>query len=283
MKNRYLTKRALQRRLWHIPLGLFSLLLAVIAAEVWVEDVPGAEGILIWALAHLTVFALMALPLYFILRWRLRQRNARIIAGKLVERQEPAIPMSKLAHMLGVRRADAKVTDLMRLGFLQRVEVEDGVLLLDNAESPEADMAQERPDDVILQIRQLNDEIDDAVVSAHIERIERITADILRTLREHPNRADNARRFMNYYLPTTLKLLESYRLMEKQSYQGKNIQASRQRIEIVMEKLVKAAEHQQDDLFNAEAMDVEAEIRVLETMMTSDGLIQTGVTTKNQR
>jgi hypothetical protein len=79
---------------------------------------------------------------------------------------------------------------------------------------------------------------------------------------------------MSYYLPTTLKLLESYRLMEKQSYQGENIQAARHRIEAVLDKLVTAAERQQDKLFDAEAMDVEAEINVLETMMASDGLME---------
>ena len=70
-----------------------------------------------------------------------------------------------------------------------------------------------------------------------------------------------------------MKLLESYNLMEDQSYQGKNIQIPRSRIEDVLDKLVMAAEAQQDKLFRAEAMDVDAEIDALETMMASDGLI----------
>ena len=113
-------------------------------------------------------------------------------------------------------------------------------------------------------------------MSERIERVERATAGILQIVGEHPELADDARRFMNYYLPTTLRLLESYRLMENQSYQGANIQAARRSIEEVLDKLVAAAEQQQDKLFRAEALDVEAEIRVLETMMTSDGLTQTG-------
>ena len=78
---------------------------------------------------------------------------------------------------------------------------------------------------------------------------------------------------MNYYLPSTMKLLESYNLMEDQSYQGQNIRAARRSIEDVLDKLVMAAETQQDKLFRAEAMDVDAEIDALETMMASDGLI----------
>ena len=79
---------------------------------------------------------------------------------------------------------------------------------------------------------------------------------------------------MNYYLPTTLKLLKSYSLMEKQSYQGENIQAARKKIESILDTLIHAFEQQQDRLFRSEALDVESDISVLETMMASDGLLE---------
>ena len=126
------------------------------------------------------------------------------------------------------------------------------------------------------EIRQLNEEIDNEVVSERIDRIGALTASIFRVVREKPERADEVRKFMNYYLPTTLKLLKSYSLMEKQSYQGENIQASRKKIEDVLETLVHAFEQQQDKLFQSEALDVEADISVLETMMASDGLTEQG-------
>jgi len=78
---------------------------------------------------------------------------------------------------------------------------------------------------------------------------------------------------MNYYLPTTFKLLKSYSLMEKQSYQGENIVASRKKIEDILDSLITAFEQQQDRLFRTEALDVEADIQVLETMMAKDGLV----------
>ena len=126
------------------------------------------------------------------------------------------------------------------------------------------------------EIRQLNEEIENEVVSERIDRIGALTASIFRVVREKPERADEVRKFMNYYLPTTLKLLKSYSLMEKQSYQGENIQASRKKIEDVLETLVHAFEQQQDKLFQSEALDVEADISVLETMMASDGLTEQG-------
>ncbi len=124
------------------------------------------------------------------------------------------------------------------------------------------------------EIRQLNDEIENGPVSERIDRIGELTASIFRVVREKPERAEEVRKFMNYYLPTTLKLLKSYSLMEKQSYQGENIQASRKKIEEVLDTLVHAFEEQQDRLFRTEALDVETDISVLETMMSSDGLVQ---------
>ena len=274
MKNRYLTDLARQTRLWHIPLGLFAALFSAVTINVWVEDSPVGEDPVIWALAHLTVLGVSLLPIWRIVRWRLRQRSAGIIADKLAKRHEYSIPLARLSQVLGIRNAGAKIAALKKHGFLQRVEIEDGELILDNPKPAPAPHPRPVPsDDVIAEIRRLNDEIDDEAVSQRIDRIEHVTASILRTVEERPDRAEDARRFMNYYLPATLKLLESYRLMEKQSYQGRNIQASRRRIEEVLEKLVSAAEAQQDKLFSAEAADVEAEISTLETMMTSDGLI----------
>jgi len=124
------------------------------------------------------------------------------------------------------------------------------------------------------EIRQINEEIQDKAVSDRIDRIGELTASIFRVVREKPEHAEEVRRFMNYYLPTTLKLLRSYSLMEKQSYQGENIVASRKKIENVLDTLVHAFEQQQDRLFRTEALDVETDISVLETMMASDGLLE---------
>ena len=122
-------------------------------------------------------------------------------------------------------------------------------------------------------IRDLNDEIADEEVSARIDRIGELTASIFTVVTQKPERMDEVKKFMNYYLPTTFKLLKSYSLMEKQSYQGANITASRRKIEEILDSLVKAFEQQQDRLFQSEALDVEADIEVLETMMAKDGLV----------
>ena len=62
--------------------------------------------------------------------------------------------------------------------------------------------------------------------------------------------------------------------MEKQRYQGENIRASRAQIEKVLDQIIKAIERQQDKLFQSQALDVETDITVLNTMMSADGLTQ---------
>ena len=276
--NRYLTEKASGRRLWRVPVAALSLVLVIISIEVWIED-RNVGDLVIYLLAHLIVTGLMAWPLAHVIRDALRCRRARDIAGRLARRREAALPLDGLDRTLGVKDAAKKIRDLTGKGYLKLVSVDENAqcLWLDNPEpevtEPCAPASEKREfDEIIAKIRGLNDDIADAAVSEKIDRLEAVTASIFRAIEERPDRAETARRFMNYYLPTTLRLLESYRLMEDQSFQGENIQYARRRIEAVLDKLVSATERQQDKLFSMDALDVEAEIRVLETMMESDGL-----------
>ena len=91
-------------------------------------------------------------------------------------------------------------------------------------------------------------------------------------VRSRPDKEGQIRKFMNYYLPTTLKLLDSYALLEAQGIEGDNISASKKQIEDIMDTLIKGFEKQLDQLFSAQAMDINSDIEVLESMMAVDGL-----------
>lgn len=178
------------------------------------------------------------------------------------------------------------VTDSIKAEFRRAFDTDAGRVKEEEAaksESPKEEKVESkqpetfsREDDFeakLREIRKLNDEIDDEGVSNRIDRIGELTASIFIVVRQKPERADEVKKFMNYYLPTTFKLLKSYSLMEKQSYQGENIVASRKKIEDILDSLITAFEQQQDRLFRTEALDVEADIQVLETMMAKDGLV----------
>lgn len=276
--ERYLTGPAKKRAWWEVPTAIMSGFVGAVGVDVLVEDVQkGLSDPVIELLAYYTVLALVLAPLAVVIRRALRRHWAKRIARALSGRS--AVPIDELDKVTGVKHAAKRLRTLLDRGYLQRMAFsEDGMSLLvdDLREAAEEAPEPEAPDGVIARIRALNDAIDDPGVSAQIERIEALTAGILDTVRQRPERADDARRFVSYYLPVTLKLLESYRLMEKQSYQGQTIQSSRTQIEAALKKLVFAIEQQQDRLFRSEAMDVDAEIAVLETMMRSDGTAGNG-------
>ena len=122
------------------------------------------------------------------------------------------------------------------------------------------------------EIRRLNDDIDDEAMSRKIDRIGEITSKIYGYVKQNPSKEGELRQFLNYYLPTTLKILKAYARMEDQGVEGENIRAAKARIEGMMDKVVEGFEKQLDLLFEVDTMDVTADVEVLERMLEKDGL-----------
>ncbi len=125
---------------------------------------------------------------------------------------------------------------------------------------------------IIREIRRLNDEIEDKDVSDKIDVIEAHTKNIFDYVTENPEAMPQIRTFMNYYLPTTLKLLQSYSRIERVGVAGENMQKSKENIEKTLDLLVIGFEQQVDQLFKKEYIDISSDISVLEQMMQKDGL-----------
>ena len=124
----------------------------------------------------------------------------------------------------------------------------------------------------IADIRRLNDEIPDERISAQIDLIERLTAQIFDCVRKNPKKLSQIRQFLNYYLPTTIKLREQYVTLQNQSLKTENITEGMQKIEDLLDKVIIAFQRQLDALFEADVVDITADIRVMEQMMASEGL-----------
>ncbi len=125
---------------------------------------------------------------------------------------------------------------------------------------------------IIRQIRHLNDEIEDKEVSDKIDIIEGHTKNIFDYVTDNPEAMSQIRTFMNYYLPTTLKLLQSYSRIERVGVAGENMKRSKDNIEKTLDLLVIGFEQQVDQLFKNEYIDISSDISVLEQMMQKDGL-----------
>ena len=140
--------------------------------------------------------------------------------------------------------------------------------------NPEVDKIIDDGYGYLRQLRAANDAIPDEALSADIDRMERASADIFNYIAKHPEKAPQIRKFMNYYLPTTLKLLGSYEHLSKQSVKGENITYTMFNIAGMMHTVADAFEKQLDSLFTDEAMDISADITVFETMLKQEGFVE---------
>ena len=125
----------------------------------------------------------------------------------------------------------------------------------------------------IREMKRLDENIADPGISADIVRLEQVSARIFDEVRTHPEKLPQIRRFLDYYLPTTLKLLNAYDRMSGTGVSGENIDTTLAKVEGMMRTIVAAFEKQLDSLYGAEALDISTDITVLENMMAREGLV----------
>ena len=128
----------------------------------------------------------------------------------------------------------------------------------------------------IAEMKRLDDAIEDESISADIVRLEEVSRKIFDRVKEDPAKLPQIRKFMDYYLPTTLKLLNAYDRAAAAGISGENVDATRTKVEGMMRTIVSAFEKQLDSLFGTETMDISADITVLETMLQREGLVDSG-------
>ena len=195
--------------------------------------------------------------------------------------KQTQVSVAALAQAMGcsVRKTMDELEEMLERGLFKVGYLDHGrgVLMLtdegvreEEKPQPEPEHAQE--DAVLGEIRKVNDAIADEGMSAKIDRIGAITARILDYQRKNPGRDSELRSFLDYYLPTTLKILRSYAELEAQGIRGENIQAAKEKIEGMMDKVVEGFEKQLDRLFHAESLDISSDVQVLEQMLKKDGL-----------
>ena len=129
-----------------------------------------------------------------------------------------------------------------------------------------------RNDRILRQIRADNDLIADEEVSRKVDRIEDLTRKIFAILEQRPEKEPQLYNFMNYYLPTTLKALESYARLEAQGIETAAIREAKQKINHALDELADGYEKQLDKLFADDVVDITADIDVMRKMLQKDGL-----------
>lgn len=216
---------------------------------------------------------------------KLYERYANVVGTRR------AVSVGDLAMAMGVSSGKAygdlqKMVDSGYFGQTAFIDKKIGYLLLDSrayedipidAEEVKGEVPLKDINEfgsILSEIRKQNDTILDPILSEQVERLENITGKIFRAVEDDPDKRPQIQKFLDYYLPTTLKLMKSYSQLERQGERGENITTAKAKIEDIMEELVCGYERLLDRLYKEDIMDISSDIEVLETMMVKDGYSQ---------
>ena len=275
-----------------ISLALFILganTIAVAARDIW------GKGIDRWPDFFLGIFYFIGGFIALFSRNISARRFARYKRFFVFVSGRGSVPIPEIARASGlsVRIVKRDIQAMINEGYLDRdayIDRELNCLVMPGGRAEEADGAAkdaagaspsanaDKPEnrymEIILELREINNSIADVSISEKIDRIEEFTGKIFRIVEENPEKLPRIRRFMNYYLPTTIKLLRSYATLEKQGIDGENITTAKESIGRVLDTLATGYKQQLDQLFESDAIDIAADINVLENLMQQDGLTE---------
>lgn len=139
-------------------------------------------------------------------------------------------------------------------------------------EDPKVAALRKEKDRAVSELRRLNDAIPDPKISAQIDHLEEVTGKIIDHVIEKPEKQPQISRFLDYFLPTTIKLLNSYDRMDSAGVSGSNIDATKRKVETMLDTLCAAFDKQLDALFGDEALDISTDITVMENLLAQEGL-----------
>lgn len=120
-------------------------------------------------------------------------------------------------------------------------------------------------------LREANDAIPGEHISAKLSKLETVISLIFETVEKHPEQIGEMERFMDYYLPTTVKLVNAYRDFDSVNMAGGNVETAKQEIENTLDTINQAFESLLDNLYADAALDASTDASVLQTMLKQDG------------
>lgn len=115
--------------------------------------------------------------------------------------------------------------------------------------------------------------LEDKMLVQDVKEVCSITKRIINTISEKNERLGQVNNFLNYYLPVTIKILTRYDEIENQKLTTENSLRFMNSVKDMMTKIKRAFEQQLDNLYQSDMLDTDAEIKVFESMLRSDGFI----------
>lgn len=123
------------------------------------------------------------------------------------------------------------------------------------------------------QINYLSKQLEDHKLVENVKQICETSNKIIDTLSKKPEKLGQANNFLKYYLPVTIKILTRYDEIENQKLNTPETNKFMKSVQDMMEKIKNAFNEQLNNMYQAEIIDTDAEIKVFEGMLKADGFI----------
>jgi len=124
------------------------------------------------------------------------------------------------------------------------------------------------------EMKKLRDAIPNDEVRTKADQLVSITDQIFKKLQAEPNVYTQVKRFADFFLPTSVKLLKTYSQFDQSGVEGENIKSTKERIDSALDMTLTSYKKFYDSLFENQALDIETDISVLETMFKKDGILE---------
>ena len=143
--------------------------------------------------------------------------------------------------------------------------------------NPEVDALLAKGREMIGQLHAENKLIHEPSLNATLDQLEQQSSEVFRVVYEKPAKAGQIRKFMDYYLPTTLKLVSGYRMLGERKITGSDAANARKRIDEALGVVLKGCHKMLDNLYRDDVLDLTTDIDVLEQMLKRDGLTESAL------
>lgn len=181
----------------------------------------------------------------------------------------PLIRLSDYLLLIGIAAGAFAVLSLLFPGKTELIKEPEKPVSTGNAE---IDKLLEEGRRAVGEMSRLRDSIKDAGIKDKIRKIIDVTEKIFKDVLEDPADYKQVKYFADFYLPTTIKLLQTYDLMGRLDNGGSNVQETMTRINDILDATLEGYRKQLDALFANEALDIETDIEVLKIMLKKEGL-----------
>ena len=123
------------------------------------------------------------------------------------------------------------------------------------------------------QIFDISKQLEDRELIANVQDIRNTSNKIIDTLSKNPGKLSQVNNFINYYLPVTIKILQRYDEIENQKLNSEESQKFMKSVRDMIAKIKEAFHEQLNNMYQAEIIDTDAELKVFEEMLKSDGFL----------